>query len=67
MPNHARQLGYVRVWKDGEQWRYVPAGEWAPENAEMAKLLDDDGEGVIYIDRGHSGEFIRGAVKGYVR
>jgi hypothetical protein len=24
-------LGMVRVWRDGEQWKWVPVGQWAPE------------------------------------
>ena len=64
MLHYAQPFGHVRVWQDGEQWRYVPAGEWAPENAQLAKMLDDDGEHVIYIHRGNSGEFVRGAVQG---
>jgi len=62
--SYAKDLGMVRVWQDGEVWRWVPVGEWAPENSVVAKRLWAEGEEVIYIERGHSGEFIRGAVKG---
>lgn len=64
MPNYPEPFGYVRVWLDGDGWRYVPAGEWVPEHAELAQLLDDNGEHVVYINRGNRGEFIRGAAKG---
>ena len=57
-------LGTVRVWKDGDQWRWAPAGEWAPDNAQTAERHRDGDFEVIYIDHGDSGEFIRGAVKG---
>jgi hypothetical protein len=57
---NAKFLGMVRVWKDGEQWRWVPVGKWAPEHAEIAKRFRADGEEVLYIERGASGEFVRG-------
>lgn len=60
----AKQLGMVRIWKDGDDWHFVPVSQWAPENAEIGRWMRDNGEDVIYIDRGASGEFIRGAVKG---
>jgi hypothetical protein len=64
MQSEAKLLGFVRVWHDGEVWRWVPAGKWAPEHAELAKRLQTPDEEVIYIERGDSGEFVRGAVKG---
>jgi hypothetical protein len=29
-------LGMLRVWRDGEQWKWVPVGQWAPEEAIIA-------------------------------
>ena len=63
MQTPAKFLGMVRVWQDGEQWRWCPVGKWAPEDAVTAKRYRVDGEDVISIEYGDSGEFIRGAVK----
>jgi hypothetical protein len=64
MQCEAKFLGMVRIWRDGEQYKWVPVGKWAPEHAELAKRLQTGAEEVLYIDRGAAGEFIRGAVKG---
>jgi hypothetical protein len=64
MQKPAKFLGMVRVWKDGDQWKYVPAGKWAPEHAELAKRYRAGDEEIISIERRGSGEFVRGAVKG---
>ena len=57
-------LGMVRVWRDGEQWKWVPVGQWAPEEAVIAKRYKVDGEEIIAIENGGYGQFVRGAVKG---
>ena len=64
MHSSAKFLGLVRVWRDGEQYKWVPAGQWAPEHAELAKRLREGDEDVLWIERTGAGEFIRGAVKG---
>jgi hypothetical protein len=57
-------LGFVRIWQDGEEWRWCAAGKWAPENAELAdRYRGADGEEVIHLNRGDAVEYIRGAVK----
>jgi hypothetical protein len=64
IPNPGRFLGYVRVWKDGDDWRWCPVGAWAPEDAELGdRYRDPDGEDVIHLKRGDAVEYIRGAVK----
>ena len=63
MSSDDKFLGMVRVWRDGEEWRWLPVGKWAPEDAVIAKRYRVDGEDVISIEHGASGEFIRGAVK----
>jgi hypothetical protein len=62
--SQAQSLGYVRIWREGNVYRYVPADNPAPENAVLGERLRTADEEVIYIDRGAAGEFIRGAVKG---
>jgi hypothetical protein len=57
-------LGMARVWRDGDQWKWVPVGKWAPEDAVIAKRYRVDGEDVIAVEHGGDGEFVRGAVKG---
>jgi hypothetical protein len=59
----AQYLETVRVWHDGEQWKWTPADKPAPPDAELAKRYRDGGQEVIYIDRGDSGSFVRGAVR----
>ena len=59
--NTAKFLGMVRVWQEGEQWRWAPVGEWAPEHAVIAKRYRTEGEEIISIEHGDSGEFLRGA------
>ena len=54
----------MRAWSEGDLYKWVPVGKWAPENAELAKRLRTDDEEVLYIERTGSGEFIGGAVKG---
>ena len=64
MPTSAKFLGYVRVWQDGDEWRWCAAGKWAPENAELGdRYRTPDGEDVIHVKRGDAVEYIRGAVK----
>src|SRR5688572_32040747 len=65
MPNPPKLLGMVRVWREGDLYKWVPADQRAPEHAELATQLRTDDEEVIYINRGHGGDFIRGAVKGW--
>jgi len=61
----AKFLGMVRVWHDGEQWRWVPVGQWAPEEALTGKRLRDGDEEVIQVQYSATCcEFICGAVKG---
>ena len=58
-------LGMVRVWRDGDQWKWVPVGKWAPEDAVIAKRYRDNDGDVILLERSDAqGEFVRGAVKG---
>jgi hypothetical protein len=64
MQSEAKPLGYVRVWREGDAWRYVPADNPAPENAVLGERLRTDDEEIIYILRDDGGDFIRGAVKG---
>lgn len=64
MTRPAKQLGLVRVWQDGDVWRFVPVGKWAPEEAELGRRLREGDEELIQIDRDGSMETIRGAVKG---
>jgi hypothetical protein len=63
--NHeAKFLGMVRVWREGDLYKWVPADQRAPEHAELAMRLRTDDEEVIYILRGDGGgDFNRGAVK----
>jgi hypothetical protein len=62
--NHeAKFLGMVRVWREGDLWKWVPADSPAPENAVLGERLQTDDEEVIYILRDDGGDFIRGAVK----
>ena len=64
MQTPAKSLGYVRVWKDGDQWRWCPVGKWAPEEAELGdRYRTEDGEDVINVQNGTEGRIIRGAVK----
>jgi hypothetical protein len=64
MQNPAQHLGRVRVWHDGESWKWVEAGKWAPENAELGdRFRTEDGDEVINVQDGIEGRFIRGAVK----
>jgi hypothetical protein len=64
MPHPAQHLGRVRVWHDGESWKWVEAGKWAPEDAELGdRHRTEDGEEVISVQDGTEGRFIRGAVK----
>ena len=53
----------VYVWLHGDGWRYVEAQSLAPPEAEKAKLFRHEKEDIIWINRGQSGEFVRGAVK----
>jgi hypothetical protein len=64
MQTPSRFLGMVRVWRDGEQWKWVPVGQWAPVEAVIAKRYRADGEEIIAIEDGGAREFVRGAVKG---
>jgi hypothetical protein len=64
MQCEAKLLGMVRVWREGDVYKWVPVGRWAPDSAELAKRLQTGDEEVLYIERTGSGEFIRGAVKG---
>jgi hypothetical protein len=64
MTHEAQSLGYVRGWREGGVWKWVPADNPAPENAVLGERLRTDDEEVIYILRGDGGDFIRGAVKG---
>ncbi|MBA3485469.1 MAG: hypothetical protein H0T51_27045 [Pirellulales bacterium] len=64
MPTPAKFLGYVRVWKDGDEWRWCAAGKWAPENAELGdRYRTEDGEEIINVEIGTEVRSIRGAVK----
>lgn len=64
MQREAKLLGMVRVWREGDAYKWAAADNPAPENAVLGERLQtDDGE-VLYIERTGSGEFIRGAVKG---
>ena len=64
MQSPAKFLGYVRVWKQDDQWRWCDVGECAPEDAELGdRYRGPDGEDVIYVKRGGEGEYVRGAVK----
>jgi hypothetical protein len=64
LPTPAKFLGYVRVWKDGEEWRWCTVGKWAPENAELGgRYRGADGEDVIHLKRGDAEAYICGAVK----
>jgi hypothetical protein len=64
MQSPAKHLGYVRVWRDGDQWRWCPVGKWAPEEAELGdRYRTEDGEEVINIQSGTEARLIRGAVK----
>jgi len=57
----ATHLGYVRVWKVGDQWRWCPVGEWAPEGVELGdRYRTEDGEEVINVQNGIQGRIIRG-------
>jgi hypothetical protein len=58
----AKSLGMVRVWREGDDYKWVPVGKWAPENADLAKRLQTGDEDVLYIDRA-AGGFIHRAVK----
>ena len=63
MDSPGKFLDMVRVWQDGEQWKWVSVGQWAPEHAELAsRFRQGDGE-VIYLQRGDDAHVIRGAVK----
>jgi hypothetical protein len=64
MQRQTKLLGMVRVWREGDIYRWVPVGKWAPANAELPKRLRTDDEEILYIERTGSGEFIGGAVKG---
>ena len=64
MQTPAKHLGRVRVWKDGEQWKWTPADNSAPANALLGdRYADPNGGDVIYVKRGGEGEYIRGAAK----
>ena len=53
----------VYVWPHGDEWRYAEAQTLAPPEAEKAKIFRHEKEDIIWINRGQSGEFVRGAVK----
>jgi hypothetical protein len=59
----AKFLGMVRVRQEGDEWRWVPVEEWAPEHAVIAKRYKVEGEEVISIEEVGSGQFIHGAVR----
>jgi hypothetical protein len=63
MNSPGKFLGMVRVWQDGEQWKWVPVGKWAPEHAELARRVREADEEVIYVERDGKAVAIRGAVK----
>jgi hypothetical protein len=45
MSSEAQHLGRVRVWKDGEKWRWCPVGKWVLENAELGdRYRTEDGD-----------------------
>ena len=53
----------VRVWQDGEQWKWTPVGRWAPEHAELARRVREGNEELIYLERDSGRQVVRGAVK----
>ena len=63
MQSNAKFLGMVRVWKDGDEWKWAPIGKWAAEGAITAKRYRGPDGDVIYVEHGDNGEYIRGAVK----
>ena len=63
MSSPVKFLDFVRVWKDGEQWRWAPVDKWAPEDAAIAKRFREGAEEFIDIERDGRHEAVRGALK----
>jgi hypothetical protein len=58
----AKVIGTVYAWQDADGWKYARTQAAAQGTAETAKLLDDIGERVLWIQRGKEGFYIWDAV-----
>jgi hypothetical protein len=58
-----RFAGRVRVWKDGDQWKWRQEDESAPPSAKLADRYLGNSD-VIYLKHGEQqGQYFYGAVK----
>lgn len=63
-PHLAKHQGRVRIWKEGDKWKWCPEGQSAPLGAKIADRYLGNTDHVIYLKHGgREGEYIRGAVK----
>ncbi|MBA3484665.1 MAG: hypothetical protein H0T51_22910 [Pirellulales bacterium] len=59
-----RFAGRVRIWKDGDKWKWCPEDDSAPLGAKIADRYLGNVEDVIYLKHsGQEGQYIHGAVK----